>query len=87
MSNIIIALSPDDIEAIAERVAARITPPAPVRDELVDEKEAALELGTAVKTLQSWRHRRTGPEFVKIGRSVRYPRRSLEAFKRRGAQP
>ncbi|MCB1467593.1 MAG: helix-turn-helix domain-containing protein [Rhizobiaceae bacterium] len=37
-------------------------------------------LGLPVRTLQSWRLRGGGPEFYKIGRSVRYKRSDLEEW-------
>ena len=83
MSSLTINLSPEDIDAIAAAVAERIAPaPKPERDELVDEKQAALELDVSIKTLQSWRHRQRGPVFVKVGRAVRYRRRDIERFVR-----
>lgn len=46
--------------------------------ELIDEREAARRLGVSVRTLQSWRLRREGPPFVKLGRSIRYDPAVLE---------
>ena len=39
---------------------------------LIGEREAAAVLGLSVRTLQAWRVRGGGPQFVKCGRSVRY---------------
>ena len=46
-------------------------------DALVREEVAAELLNVSVRTLQSWRLRRTGPPFVQVGRAVRYRRRDL----------
>ena len=49
--------------------------------DLVDEREAAAILGTAVATLRNWRALRKGPGYRKIGqRMVRYHRADLAAF-------
>jgi predicted DNA-binding transcriptional regulator AlpA len=49
--------------------------------DLVDEKEAAAILGTAVQTLRNWRWQGEGPRVRKIGaRLVRYHRADLLAF-------
>lgn len=47
------------------------------------EDEAARQLGTTIKTLQSWRCRGIGPRTVKIGngRAVRYPQSFLDEYK------
>ncbi len=46
----------------------------------VDEKTAARILGIAVQTLRNWRHVRRGPAYVKMGRSVRYQLRDIQAY-------
>ena len=49
--------------------------------EFMDEVEAGELLGISPRTLQAWRVRGTaGPRFCKIGRSVRYRRRDIEAW-------
>lgn len=48
--------------------------------ELVDEGTVARRIGCEVKALQAWRCRGFGPEFVKIGRLVRYDPRKVEAW-------
>lgn len=48
--------------------------------ELLNEKVVAKQLGCQVKTLQAWRVRGGGPEFVRVGRLVRYNPRSIEAW-------
>lgn len=49
--------------------------------DLVDEREAAAILGTAIQTLRNWRWKGTGPRARKVGaRLVRYHRDDLAAF-------
>lgn len=48
---------------------------------LFDEIDAAKYLGEiSPRTLQRWRLRGSGPQFLKIGDSVRYDRTDLDAF-------
>jgi hypothetical protein len=51
-------------------------------DAAYNETEAASFLGVSVRTLQAWRVRGGGPRYLKIGRSVRYQRRSLTSFQK-----
>lgn len=44
-------------------------------------KEAAKELNVQPSTLEAWRCRGGGPQFVKLGKAVRYRIEDLEAFK------
>ena len=46
----------------------------------IDEQEAAEYLGLSPRTLQAWRTRGGGPPFCKIGRAVRYDRKSLDEW-------
>jgi predicted DNA-binding transcriptional regulator AlpA len=46
----------------------------------ITEVEAAEALGLKVATLRAWRHRHTGPRFVRFGRAVRYLLDDLDAF-------
>jgi predicted DNA-binding transcriptional regulator AlpA len=47
-------------------------------DQLLREPEAADMLGISFRTLQNWRVRGGGPQYVKVsGKSVRYRRRDL----------
>lgn len=46
-------------------------------DQMLTEHEAAKILCQSVRTLQKWRVTGFGPEFFKIGRSVRYRRREV----------
>ncbi|MFI2234861.1 helix-turn-helix domain-containing protein [Streptomyces chrestomyceticus] len=42
------------------------------RTPLATPEEVAAYLGVPVKTLYQWRHRRTGPNTLKVGRHLRY---------------
>jgi len=50
-------------------------------DGLINEQCAADFLCQSVRTIQKWRVTGYGPDFVKSGRSVRYSRRDLLAWK------
>ncbi len=39
---------------------------------LVDDKEAARLLGLSVNTMRIWRYQGKGPEYIKLGKAVRY---------------
>lgn len=58
-----------------------LTTPAlsPRAPRLLTEKEAAERLGLSVRTLQAWRQRGLGPEYVKLSRAIRYRPESLDA--------
>ena len=51
-------------------------------DQLLTPQQTADLLGVEVDTLAKWRTGRgcEGPAFVKLGRSVRYQRRTLQSF-------
>jgi hypothetical protein len=49
-------------------------------DPLLDENAAAEFLRMSAKTLRRWRCIGGGPEFIKVGRLVRYQRSGLEHF-------
>lgn len=51
-----------------------------VPPEYVSPAEAAALTAIPMKTLEGMRSKRTGPPFVKIGSSVRYPLRDLRAW-------
>lgn len=36
--------------------------------------------GVSVKTLQDWRRKGTGPAFLKLGKSIRYPHEIVEKY-------
>jgi hypothetical protein len=50
-------------------------------DKLFTPKEAARDLKKSVSFLAKARMKGTGPEFIKLGRSVLYSRSALEAYK------
>jgi len=51
------------------------------KSELINEEKAARMLGLSVSTLRSWRFRKTGPDYHKIGKkSIRYCRADIEAY-------
>lgn len=58
---------------------------------LINETEAAEYMAVSVKTLQSWRHRwvhhREGPQWLKVGRAVRYRVGDIESYLRRCEAP
>lgn len=49
-------------------------------DAACTEMQAAAFLGVSVRTLQGWRSRGGGPDFVRCGRAIRYQRRALLAY-------
>ena len=49
-------------------------------DPLLDGQEAAEYLGAHPRTLANQRCRGEGPDFVRIGRQIRYPRSSLDRY-------
>lgn len=50
------------------------------KNSVINEKIAAAHLGISVQTLRNWRHLRKGPNYCKIGRSVRYRTIDLVEF-------
>ena len=46
----------------------------------VSEREASRRLSISAATLRSWRSRRYGPKFVRLGRRVAYRLTDLRAF-------
>ncbi|RIL08215.1 MAG: hypothetical protein DCC71_00230 [Proteobacteria bacterium] len=46
---------------------------------LVTVRDASELLGVSMRTLQKWRLQGSGPRFVKLGHSVRYDVKDLEA--------
>jgi len=49
-------------------------------DAVINENLAAEILGLSTRTLQAWRISGRGPNFLKMGRTVRYRRRDLVQF-------
>lgn len=49
-------------------------------DAALNEGEASQILGINVRTLQTWRFKGQGPQYLKMGRCVRYRRQDLLAF-------
>lgn len=48
---------------------------------LLETREAAKELGLSPRTLEGWRRRGEGPNFLKFGRRVKYRPEDIEAYK------
>lgn len=44
------------------------------------ELQVAQRLGLSVATLRAWRHRGTGPRFLRFGRAVRYLQSDIDGF-------
>src|SRR5688500_7194319 len=55
-------------------------PPFPVTSGLLTELDAALALRLSVKTLRTWRQKRRGPRFHRLGRAVRYRPSDIAQF-------
>ena len=53
-------------------------------DRLLTEEQAAKFLSLKPSTLRTWRCRRKGPSYVKMGGAVRYPETTTRAFRDRG---
>lgn len=49
------------------------------------ERQVAVQLGLSVATLRAWRHRGTGPRFLRFGRAVRYLTSDVADFLRASA--
>jgi predicted DNA-binding transcriptional regulator AlpA len=49
-------------------------------DKLIDEHAAAALLGVTRSCMVAWRHRREGPPYCKLVRSVRYRRADLDQW-------
>jgi predicted DNA-binding transcriptional regulator AlpA len=47
---------------------------------LIDEKEAARYLRLSVQTLRNWRAQHRPPNYVRLGRAIRYDIAELEDF-------
>ena len=51
-----------------------------MKDHLINEKEAALILGCSIHKMQKDRRVGSPIPFIKVGRSVRYKRKDIEAY-------
>ena len=49
-------------------------------DELYETAQLADQLHISARTLEGWRHRGTGPRFVKAGRRVLYRKSAVERW-------
>lgn len=49
-------------------------------DKLMDQNEVAWTLGVSVKTLESWRWKKVGPKYIKVGRLARYRMSDIVAY-------
>jgi predicted DNA-binding transcriptional regulator AlpA len=47
-------------------------------DALLTETQAAQVLSLSIRTLQSWRGKGSGPDFIRAGRAVRYRRSDIQ---------
>jgi len=45
-----------------------------------NEREAAVMISVSVKTLQRWRHNRSGPPYIKLKHLVRYSVKDLQSW-------
>lgn len=51
-----------------------------LEQELLSPSKVALILGVTTNTLAIWRYYRRGPDYLKIGRQIRYPAVEVEHF-------
>lgn len=51
-----------------------------LQEELFTEPETARRLGVSVSGLRKWRREGTGPQFIRMGRLVRYSALDIEAW-------
>lgn len=52
-----------------------------IEGRLLNEHEAAARLGLKVQTLRNWRHRGTGPAYVRLEtRAIRYAPQTLDEY-------
>jgi predicted DNA-binding transcriptional regulator AlpA len=52
----------------------------PDDEKYLTDGEVAEKLHVSLNTIKSWRHRSTGPRYVKLNRLVRYPASAVEEF-------
>lgn len=78
----------DELSDLLSRITRSIESPAQRSDpalnedryDLLDTAAAARLLGLSVSTLNKWRMTGDGPEFVKLGRRIRYRHETLKKF-------
>ncbi len=63
-----------------ERQAAAAHLANPVKRRYVSERELSIISGLACRTLQSWRLRKIGPPWIRLGRAVRYDLAQFESW-------
>ena len=49
-------------------------------DDLIRERDAAKIIDVHKMTLAGWRHEGRGPEYIKIGKNIRYRRSAIEKW-------
>jgi predicted DNA-binding transcriptional regulator AlpA len=60
--------------------AAPLYPPKSAQPSFLTEAQVATTLGMSLAAVRKWRFLRRGPQFIKLGRAVRYDRRKLEEW-------
>jgi predicted DNA-binding transcriptional regulator AlpA len=56
-------------------------------EKMLTTAEVAQKLEVSVRTLEHWRQRRVGPEYVRMGkRMIRYPAMALDDYIARGGE-
>ena len=51
-----------------------------IDDRLWSAEDLSGFLGIPLKTIYNWRHKRTGPQAIKVGRHLRYRRADVEQW-------
>ena len=51
-----------------------------IEKKLIDDKEAAKIIGVSHYTMKSYRQRKIGPHYYKMGRAVRYDKKDLNDY-------
>ena len=72
--------TPPNLTIVAEASVGGAEPSA-VAD-LIDEPALAARLRVSRSTLQSWRYTGRGPQFIKLGRMIRYRTADVDAYLR-----
>lgn len=50
------------------------------KDHLLSERDVAALLAVTPAAVEAWRRKGTGPEWIRVGRLVRYRRSAIETF-------